>query len=157
ATSSATRRQNARARSRVSGCMKLTDAPPSTQSISTSQSDSIIASSTQSTRRGNGNCGFIGAWYRAANTRRATARSALDPCASAAGDVRQLIERDLAGVAHGAHQQRAVRDAEVHAFLRRASGQEAVGEPGSEAVPAADAVFDLEVFEIRAVVEFSVR
>ena len=57
----------------------------------------------------------------------------------------QLFERDLAGVAAGAHQQRAVGDAEVDAFLRRLAGEEAVGEAGGEAVAAADAVFDFEV------------
>src|SRR5712691_8574491 len=43
-TSRATRRQNASALASERGCMKLTDAPPSTQSISTSASPCIWAS-----------------------------------------------------------------------------------------------------------------
>ena len=60
----------------------------------------------------------------------------------------QFVERDLAGVAAGGHQQRAVGDAEVDAFLRRLAGEEAVGEAGGKAVAAADAVFDFEVGEL---------
>src|SRR5262245_10366398 len=50
-TPSATPRQNATARSRDSGCMKLTEAPPSTQSINTSASSSICWSSGADNRR----------------------------------------------------------------------------------------------------------
>src|SRR5688500_8686683 len=80
----------------------------------------------------------------------------LDPRAPAAGDVGELFQRDLARVAHRAHEHRAVGDAEVDALLRLGAGEETVGEAGGEPVAAADAVFDLDVLEARAVVEFSV-
>src|SRR5687768_15907119 len=51
ATLCATPRQNATARPCVSGRMKLTDAPPSTQSHSTAASWSICDSSSACTRR----------------------------------------------------------------------------------------------------------
>ena len=53
-------------------------------------------------------------------------------------------------------EQRAVGDAEVDAFLRGLAGEEAVGEAGGEAVAAADAVFDFQVVELRAVVELAI-
>src|SRR5205809_5391162 len=49
-----------------------------------------------------------------------------------------------------------MRDAEVDAFLRRFAGEEAVGEAGGEPVPAANAVLDLKVLEVGAVVELSI-
>ncbi|MCY1362106.1 hypothetical protein D9M69_488070 [compost metagenome] len=54
ATPSATWRQKARARSGVSGCMKLTEAPPSTQSMSTSASAFSSASVTEERARRRG-------------------------------------------------------------------------------------------------------
>lgn len=67
----------------------------------------------------------------------------------------KFLEGDLAGVAAGRHEQGAVGDAEVDAFLGGLAGQEAVGEAGCEAIPAADAVFDFEVLEVGAIIEFA--
>ena len=47
-----------------------------------------------------------------------------------------------------AHQERAVGDAQVDAFLRALAAQEAVGEARRKAVAAADAVLDLQVREL---------
>src|SRR6478672_11353112 len=91
------------------------------------------------------------------NWRKMAARSSpLNSSTPAARDVHQLIQRDLAGVAHRGHEHRAVRDAEVHALLRFLAGEEAVGEAGRETVAAADAIFDFEVVVLRAVVELAV-
>src|SRR5688572_28909985 len=46
----------------------------------------------------------------------------LDPRAPAAGDVGELFERDLARVAHRAHEHGAVGAAEVHALLGLGAG-----------------------------------
>ena len=47
--------------------------------------------------------------------------------------------------------------AEIDAFLRGFAGEEAIGETAGETVAATDAVFDLEVFESAAFVEFAVH
>ena len=59
-------------------------------------------------------------------------------------------------VAAGAHKQCAMRDAEIHAFLRRFAGEESIREAGCEPVAAADAVFDFQVGIRRPVVERAV-
>jgi hypothetical protein len=51
ATLSTTRPQNTSARGSAKGCMKLTEAPPSTQSISTAQRASICVAVTVERRR----------------------------------------------------------------------------------------------------------
>src|SRR4029079_18349413 len=77
-------------------------------------------------------------------------------CRAAAGDVHEFVKRDLAGVAAGAHEQRAVGDAQVDAFLRRAASEEAVREAGCKAITAADTVFDFEIGVRWAVVKRAV-
>ena len=48
--------------------------------------------------------------------------SPLDPRRPAARRVEKFLQRDLRRVPAGGHQQRAVRDAEVHALLRLGAG-----------------------------------
>src|SRR6218665_25123 len=67
ATPSATVRQNASALSRGSGHMKLTDAPPCTQSISTSASAATLAAASPASRRrtvGAAGGGVVGGGWR---------------------------------------------------------------------------------------------
>src|SRR6185369_7985354 len=81
---------------------------------------------------------------------------ALNPRASAACGVEQLFQGDLAGIAARAHQQGAVGDAQIGAFLGRFAGQESIGESAGESITTPNAVFDFKVVEALAVVELSI-
>ena len=77
---------------------------------------------------------------RRVTSRRAPARSPLDPRRPALREGAHLLERRHRGVAGERRDQRAVRPAELDGFLGRLARQQPVEKPGREAVAAADAV-----------------
>src|SRR5690242_6858667 len=68
--------------------------------------------------------------------------------ASTTRNMRQLIQGDLARVAHRAHQQRTMCHAEVHALLRALAGQESVRETRRKSISTANTIFDFKIVEL---------
>src|SRR5579883_2928500 len=75
--------------------------------------------------------------------------SALDPGGAAPREGAHLLEGRHRRVAGERRDERAVRPPEPHRLLGRLSGQEAVEEPGGEAVAPADPIEDVEIADGR--------
>src|ERR1039458_1517932 len=103
-------------------------------------------------------CGCETAAGRMAEPRRTVSRTPAlsnDPRALPFHGRLHLFERCRAGIARGGHGEGAVRGTVLHRLLRRLTGQEPVGQAGSEAVAAADTVVDFQILAKRSFVELS--
>ena len=78
----------------------------------------------------------------------------LYPRTAALHHMHYFIQRDLGSIAARGLQERAVGRAKVHDFLRLHAVEKTIRDAARKSIATADAVFDLQIFELSGLVEF---